>query len=49
MDQEQRQIRIAELQAIIKQKEIYRIGGTNANKEKQALKALLEEEAKAKP
>ena len=42
--QEQRALKIAELQAIVKQKERYHIGGTNAKKEKLQLQALLEEE-----
>jgi hypothetical protein len=41
--QEQRAIKIAELQAIIKQIERHHIGGTSAKKEKLQLQALLEE------
>jgi len=46
-EQEQRALKIAELQAIIKQIERHHIGGTSAKKEKLHLQALLEEEAKA--
>ena len=46
-EQEQRAIKIAELQSVIKQIERYHVGKTSAKKEKLQLQALLEEEAKS--
>ena len=43
-DEDKRQRKIGELRTIIKQKEIYHIGGISAKKERLELEALLREE-----